>query len=153
MIRITLSLVILCLVSACAGSAPQTDALAEGPLQIPVGAIVLRVQVVAVEGTEFFAGCGDIKPGMECIPVSFWYRYKARVRQSVVGDWTQPTVEFTHLQHAQFIDDVTRDCYVILVPAKGEVLANVGAPYVAYRLLSRFYESHRPLIRSLQHGA
>ena len=60
---------------------------------------------------------------------------------------------FTNLQHAEYIDRVTKDCYVVLVPAGDEIRSKVGVPLVADRLLSRFFVGDRALIKALRDGA
>ena len=153
MIRLSLLTLLAGALLGCAAVSPSSQVTHGVTFELPEGAIVLRVQVVSVEYTDLFPGCGETPVGSDCIPFYVWYRYKARVKQAVIGEWSQPTVEFTHLQHALFIDEVTRDCYVVLRPAQGDVLTKVGVPFVADKLLSRFYESHRPIIRNLHHGA
>lgn len=152
MIRILKLLFIVSIIVGCSSRGAFSMAEVLQKHELPEDAIVLRVQVVDVEFTDLFPGCGEVKEGMDCIPFYFWYRYKAKVKETLIGDWAKPAVEFTYLQHAQFIDDVTRDCYVVLRPAKGDVLAKVGVPFVADKLFSQFYESHRPIIKSLQHA-
>ena len=76
-----------------------------------------------------------------------------RVKEVVSGTWTQPEVTFTNLQHAEYIDRVTKDCYVVLVPAGDEIRSKVGVPLVADRLLSRFFVGDRALIKALRDGA
>lgn len=152
MIRILRILFVVSTIVGCSGRGASSIDEVFQKHELPEDAIVLRVQVVDVEFTDLSAGCGKVKGGMDCIPFYFWYRYKAKVKEALIGDWAKPTVEFTYLQHAQFIDDVTRDCFVVLRPAKGNLLTKVGVPFVADKLLSRFYESHRPIIKNLQHA-
>jgi hypothetical protein len=56
------------------------------------------------------------------------------------------------LQHAQFINRVTKDCYIVLVPAGEDIRSNVGVALVADKLLSRFFKSDRAVIRALRNG-
>jgi hypothetical protein len=117
--------------------------------ELPVGAIVLRVEVLDVEFTDLFPGCGTVP---DCMPFHFWFRYRARVKEVVVGEWASPEVKFTYLQHAEYIRSVTKDCYVVLYPASPEIRSEVGVGLVADRLLSRFFEGDRVLIDELQEG-
>lgn len=137
----------LCVFLALAGCA-QSRALQQGVAsgyQIPADAIVLRVKVLEVEYTDFYPDCGP-----DCVPFSFWYKYRASVSKVISGDWTQPEVEFTYLQHAEFIDEVTDDCYVVLRPAGRNLQSKIGVPFVADKLLSRFFKSDRTMIKALQ---
>src|SRR5690606_25425038 len=82
---------------------------------LPEGAVVLRVEVLEVEFTDWSPACGN--DDQVCIPSHFWYRYRARVREVVSGSYDQTEIEFANLQHAEYIPAVTRDCYIVLVPA------------------------------------
>jgi hypothetical protein len=133
----------------CVSSTPMKN-ISEGEIyNPPQGAVVLRVQVLEVEFTDLNPGCGDEN---DCIPFYFWHKYRARVTEVFSGDWKQPEVKFNHLQHAQYIDKVTRDCYVVLRPAGGDLLSKSGVPFVAVKLLSRFWEHDRILIKALRDG-
>lgn len=87
------------------------------------------------------------------MPISFWHRYRAQVRSVVSGSWSDSEVEFVHLQHAQYIQRVTRDCYVVLRPAGRGLKSQLEVEFVADRILSRFFEDHRPAIKALSDGA
>jgi hypothetical protein len=112
-------------------------------------AIALRVEVLEVEFTDLSPGCGSD----ECIPFDFWYKYRAKVKEVISGDWNQPEVAFTNLQHAEFIDKVTRDCYVVLRPAGKELQFKIGVPFAAERLLSLLWKPDRAVIKALRDGA
>jgi hypothetical protein len=137
----------LCVFLALAGCA-QSNALQQGVAsgyQIPADAIVLRVKVLKVEYTDVYPDCGP-----DCVPFSFWYKYRASVSKVISGDWAQPEIEFTYLQHAEFIGEVTGDCYVVLRPAGQNLQSRIGVPFVADKLLSRFFKSDRAMIKALQ---
>lgn len=102
-----------------------------------------------VEFTEFYPDCGQVD---DCVPFHFWWRYRGRVKEVVSGSWEQSEIEFAHLQHAQYINKVTKDCYVVLVPAGDEIRSKVGVPFVADRILSRFFEHDRATIQALRDG-
>lgn len=106
----------------------------------------MRVEVVEVEFTDLYLGCGDEK---DCIPFDFWYKYRARVKEVLSGDWQQSEVKFTHLQHAEYIDKVTRDLYIVLEPASEEMQAKIGVPFVADRLLSPYFQGDTAIIKTL----
>ena len=110
---------------------------------------MLRVEVLEVEFTDLHPGCGEVK---DCIPFDFWYRYRARVKEVISGDWRKSEIEFTHLQHAEYISKLTRDCYVVLEPAGDELRSKVGVPFVAYELLFRSLERDRAAIKALRDG-
>src|SRR5262245_53400484 len=141
-------LFLICLFTLLLGCTSSPTAV-DGTHYVPSpGAIVLRVKVVDVQFTDLFPGCDDNE---DCIPMSFWYKYRASVKQVISGAWSQPSVEFTHLQHALYINDVTKDCYVVLVPAGEEIRSRVGVPFIAETLLSRFFSDDRSSIKALRH--
>lgn len=106
-----------------------------GPRNLPAGAIVLRVEVVAVELTNWVpaASCPE---GKQCIEFFSWFKYRARVKEVVSGEWTQAELEFANIQHGQMREDATRDCYVVLRPASPAIRSKIGVPFVADELLS-----------------
>lgn len=114
----------------------------------PSRAIVLRVEVVEVEFTDWPLSCIAISE--DCIPFYYWYRYRARVKDVVSGAWVGAEVEFTHAQHAEYIPAVTKDCYVVLLPAEDELSAKIGVSLVAERLLSRYWAPDRSIIDALR---
>lgn len=115
----------------------------------PAGAIVLRIEVSKVEFTDLHPGCADPD---ECIPVSFWFKYHARVREVILGKWERQDVEFANLQHAFYVDKVTRDCYVVLQPAGDELQSKVGVQFVADKLLFPSSKQDRPSIKAMREG-
>ena len=119
---------------------------------LPSDAIVLRIEVLDVQFTNMYPDPGCAETEM-CVPFSFWWKYRARIKEVVSGAWSQPVVEFTHIQHGQYISMVTRDCFVILRPAEEEIRTKLGVPFVADRLLSRFFDGDRSAIKALRNGA
>jgi hypothetical protein len=146
--RKTVALLIVLLTVACSGVSPVSDAPTYSP---PFGATILRVEVVSVEFTDWAPGCDSNDDG--CVPTHFWYRYTARVQGVVSGSWSGPEVQFGHLQHAEYIPAVTKDCYVVLVPASTDLSSKIGASLIADRILSRFWKHHRAAIKALWDGA
>lgn len=116
----------------------------------PPDSLVLRVRVLDVQFTDWHPACEDPE---NCMPMSFWHRYRAQVISVASGSWSDSEVEFVHLQHAQYIQRVTRDCYVVLLPAGPRLKSQLEVEFVADRILSRFFEDDRPAIRALQDGS
>lgn len=132
MLRIAAFLLLAMTMAACAGKAGRPIDSSTLDASSADGAIVLRVKVTEVDYTDMHPGCADDD---ECIPTYFWYRYRARVRDVVAGAWTEREVEFVHLQHAEYLRKLTKDCYVVLRPAGTELQAKTGVPLVADRFL------------------
>ena len=120
---------------------PTVDAVPEWP-------VVLRVEVLSVEGTDWYPECAE----KDCIPFHFWFKYRARVKDVIEGSWNESEVQFTHLQHGQYISKVTRDCYIVLRPAGTDLSEKIRVPYVADRILSRFWKSDRAQIKAFANG-
>jgi hypothetical protein len=146
--RFALLIALVIGLSACSGARTRETFLAEAPYDVPSGSIVLRVQVLSVEFTGWYAAC----PDEDCIPFHFWTKYRARVKDVISGEWSKSEVLFTHLQHAQYIDEVTKDCYVVILPADADLMEKVGVSYVADRMLSRYFKEDRAAIRALRAG-
>jgi hypothetical protein len=143
-------LTLICLFSLMLGCASARRSLEVDNYNLPPGSIVLRVEVIDVQFTDLYPNCDE---GENCMPFYFWWKYRARIKEVISGTWSQPMVEFTHLQHAEYIRKVTKDCYVVLRPAGEELRSKVGVPFVADRLLSRFFNGHRSAIKALRNGA
>lgn len=94
----------------------------------------------------------DCPADMQCIQIRGWVKYRARVREVISGQWSQSEVTFALLQHASYVADVIRDCYVILLPASPEVTDKLGVPLVATKLLSNSIKSHQAEINALREG-
>jgi hypothetical protein len=119
------------------------------PNDLPAGALVLRVEVIESTFTGF-SPVSDCPEGKQCLEFYGWKRYRARVNEVISGDWIEGEVTFARLEHASYIDKVTRDCYVILHPASPDIQSKIGVPFVAKKLLSNFIESHRAEIKALR---
>jgi hypothetical protein len=113
----------------------------------PEGSIVLRVHVLSTEYTDWSPDCAE-----DYAFCYFWYRYRAHVKDVIAGTWSGTEVEFTHLQHGQYIPDVTNDCYVVLYPAGTDLREKIQVPFVADRILSRYTRSGRAEIKALLDG-
>lgn len=125
--------------AACV-STPARDASPEsGAETAPEWPVILRVKVREVEATDWHPVCAE----EDCIPARYWFKYRARVKDVVEGSWGEKEVEFTHLQHALYVSEVTRDCYVVLRPAGKDLSEKLGVLYSADRILSRYWESNR----------
>ena len=148
MTRLLTLLTFLAMLAGCASSKVEGPSNAD-LYSPPSGSIILRVEVIDVEFTDFYPECGDVEL---CIPFDYWHKYKARVRSVVSGNWQHSEIEFTYLQHAKYINKVTRDCYVVLEPAPDELRSKVRVPFVADRLLSHYIETDRAAIKALRDG-
>lgn len=142
-------IVLLTMLLGCASSSPVQGASRADHYSPPPGSVVLRVEVLEVEFTDLYPECDEVK---DCIPFDFWYKYRARVREVISGDWRQAEIDFTHLQHAEYIKKLTRDCYVVLEPAGDELRSKVGVSFVADKLLFRSLERDRTAIKALRDG-
>ena len=89
--------------------------------------ILLRVRVTDVAYTDYFPEI-DCPVGHECIPFFFWFRYHAKVREVVRGQWPRNSVKFANLQHARYARK-PRDWYVLLIPCGESVRTAVGVEY------------------------
>jgi len=143
-------LVFLALATTLGGFASSASAQSKSEpaaYEAPLGSIVLRIEVLEVEFTDFYPGCGD---DHNCVPFDFWYRYRARVREVISGEWKNREVQFTNLQHSEYIKRITRDCYVVLEPAPRELQSAVGVPFVADNLLFPKLKPDQSAIRALR---
>ena len=138
------------LAAGCAGPSALQQAEVAPPYSPPAGSIVLRVKVLNVEFTDWTLPCEDAEG---CIPSHFWYRYRARVKEVISGNWTEREVEFTHLQHAEYISRVTKDCYVALLPASSDLSAKLGVPFVADKIIARYWDHEAAEIEALRDGS
>ncbi|MEH6417074.1 hypothetical protein V7787_24580 [Pseudomonas sp. CGJS7] len=146
-----LKLIVLCLLMVgCAGPLALRDGAGSERYSPPPGSIVLRVQVLETEFTDLYPGCAEPN---ECVPFHFWYKYRARVKEVVSGEWTKPEVEFARLQHAEFVDRIKRDCYVVLRPAGPNLGSLLHVPFEADRLVSRLMDGGPTEIRALRAAA
>ena len=134
--------------AACTPTSPRQvtpQSAAGGVRERPV---ILRVEVLGVKGTDWYPECEE----EDCIPFQFWFKYRARVKEVIDGAWSGSEVEFTHLQHGEYVRDVTKDCYVVLRPAGTDLREKIRVPYIADRILSRFWESDRAEIAAFSDG-
>lgn len=140
----------ICLtLSGCANVRAQPAA------NVPVSAVshklVLRIQVLDTKytGVEPDTPCPE---DMQCIQMYGWIKYRARVREVISGDWREAEVTFLVLQHATYVDQFTRDCYVLLDDANDNLRTKTGIALVGTKILSNFNKSHRPKIEVLREG-
>ena len=77
--------------------------------------LTLRVRVQSVTSTDLYPDDPCVAAG-DCIPMHFWYRYQARVLESVSGNWSGSRIRFANLQHAHYDRKLTRDWRVRLSP-------------------------------------
>jgi hypothetical protein len=138
----------LCLILLGCGDVPVRSPSAV-PSNWPAGAVVLRVEVVENIFTGFSPAI-DCPEGMRCLQFYGWAKYRARVKEVVFGDWNQSEVTFARLEHGSYVDEVTRDCYVILHSASADIQSKIGVPFVAEKLLSNVFKFHRAEIKELR---
>ena len=78
---------------------------------------ILRVKVKSVEFTNYYPSeaCSEItEPDMDCIVWDYWYRYEAKVKEVIQGEYSNKYIEFALLQHAPYIKKYTNDWYISL---------------------------------------
>ena len=117
--------------------------------------IVLRVRVTSVEATEWSRDCPEetnAKDGRICIPMYFWFKYKAKVLDTTRGQWQGNTVEFANYQHAQYVRRLTDDCYVVLTKASPTFAERLKIPYVSEDIVFTRSGSDRARLQTLLHG-
>jgi len=72
---------------------------------------VLRVIVKSVEVTDHYPenACTE-----DCIVWNFWFRYKAKVKNVIRGEYTDRYITFVNLQHAAYRKGIVSDWFVSL---------------------------------------
>jgi len=144
--RFLTTIALFLLVLVCGGVLAHAPSAVIGKL--PVGAVVLRVEVLETTYTDL-RPVSDCPEGKQCIEMSGWARYRARVKEVISGDFDKTEVVFGRIQHASFSDKVTRDCYVVLHAASPNIESKIGVPFVLTKLLSNVIELHRAQIVQL----
>lgn len=76
--------------------------------------LVLRVEVLSQEGTDFYIECKDLAEDQVCIPFHFWYIYTAKIIDVVSGDYNSEKIRFARLQHGERVGDSLKDVFVVL---------------------------------------
>lgn len=133
----------------CADVHAQSAAIA--PVTMTEHRLVLRVQVLDTKSTGYEPDT-PCPEGLLCIQMYGWIKYRARVIEVVSGQWSETEVTFLKLQHATYVDEFTRDCYVLLDDANNDLRTKTGVTLVASEILSNFNKSHRPRIKALREG-
>jgi hypothetical protein len=131
--RLFASIMFFCVMSGCGGTSLHSSSI--DPSKFPPGATVLRVEVLEVSYPDWSVKA-PCREGMQCIDFTTLFKYRARLKEVIVGEWTQSEVEFARMQHSSFRKDATDDCYVVLVPAGQEMKSKLGIPFVLKDLLS-----------------
>lgn len=104
---------------------------------VPADQILLVVKVNHTEFTGYFPsnGCDS-----DCVPFSFWYKYDAKVLSVVKGAYDADRVQFANIQHADFIDEVTREWYVQLKTIEGSDLSEkINVQYAVVKHDSAYF--------------
>ena len=100
----------------------------------PPTRLVLRVAVEKIESTSFHpAPEHECPAGVQCVQMVFWSKYRARVIEVVAGDWPRAEIEFLRLEHAPYVEDILRDCYVVLRPSGAKLRERLPLDWVATR--------------------
>ncbi len=120
------------LLLGCAGSSRTRTGSDAEDFPPPPGEFVLRVTVKDVAYTDWYPACAEAD---DCVPVKFWYKYRARVKQVISGSWSSSEIEFIHLQHGEYLKDILRDCYVVLRPASPDLQSKIGVQFEVDELL------------------
>jgi hypothetical protein len=94
----------------------------------PAADLTLRVRVQSVEPTDLYPHDPCIDAG-DCIPMHFWYKYRATVLENVSGNWLEPRIQFANLQHARYDKKLTRDWMVRLSPCPPSVSSALKVTY------------------------
>ena len=90
--------------------------------------LTLRVRVQSVKATDLYPNDPCIDAG-DCIPMHFWYKYRAKVLESVSGKWSEAHIQFANLQHAHYERKLTRDWMVRLSPCPPAVSSALKVSY------------------------
>ena len=79
----------------------------------------------------------------ECIPVSFWYTHKADVIDVIKGKYEASEISFANLQHADYIDEIKNEWYILLqaIPSK-ELKEQLKVNYYVVKHDSEFQQKH-----------
>ncbi len=91
------TIVLIILVCACSTTPPPPELIAT----IGEEETILRVSAKNGKFTSYYPDDKCIEE-LECIPYSYWYRYKARVKEVVKGTYNQKHVTFVLLQHTNY---------------------------------------------------
>ena len=153
--RIQVSVIALSfLAQACVGTTGSELRSAVRGLDDP-DALVLRVKVLAVEFTDRYNArdCPESDDASTiCVPMYFWFKYRAKVMRVVKGQWQGQQVEFANYQHGQYVDRLVKDCYVILTKADSQFRERVGVPYIAQDVVFPKSQYDRARVRTIQDG-
>jgi hypothetical protein len=76
--------------------------------------LVLRVEILSQESTDYYIDCKGLAEGEVCIPFHFWYIYTADVLSVVAGDYNSEKIRFARLQHGERVGDSLKDVFVVL---------------------------------------
>lgn len=105
------------------GQTPETGE--DEDIELPIA--ILEVKLKSSEFTEYYPECGE-----DCIPWSFWNRYKARVVNVIDGEFADKSIDFVYLQHAGFAKVKNRKAFVIIYEfSDPETVQTLGTPYFA----------------------
>ena len=92
--------------------------------------LLLRVEVVEQEPTDFHPPCESAEESNVCIPWSLWTIYHSRVKQIINGTFELSEIEVAVLQHANFMPEAVKDIYLIVDEfSNQETINQLGTKY------------------------
>jgi len=113
--------------------------------------VLLRVRVADVTFTDYYPD-EECPSGKECIPLYFWFKYRAHVREVVRGRYDQSVIQFANLQHVYFSRKPT-DWFVLLVSCGPGVRNAVNVEYCVRDQAFANDRAGRQRLMEAQHGA
>lgn len=112
-----LSILILLFISGCQNTYSKPDENLVRKFSPESGDLLLVVDVNSVEYTDYTnATC----PTSDCIVMRTWFLYEAEVLDVLFGDYGAPKITFAKMQHSYYVDEVTKQWYVLLREFKSE---------------------------------
>lgn len=99
--------------------------------------LLLIVKVTSTQDNIHFPlWCRD-----DCIPTHFWFIHHSEVLTVIDGNLSAEHISFASLQHAEYIDEVTREWYVQLEEITDHKLkAMLGVNYRVKKHKSGFFD-------------
>ena len=109
--RCILSLFVFVLFSGCSTSYKGAEQSIIDKFQVSSDQLLLVVKVTDVKYTDY-----STQPCLDdnCIMMRTWFVYDAMVLDVLSGDFTSEKIAFANMQHSYFVDDYTKEWYVLL---------------------------------------
>ncbi len=103
--------------------------------------ILLMVKVRKTDYTGYYPS--SVCEADQCIPVSFWYIHEAEVMDVIKGKYEAPQVSFANLQHADYIDEIKNEWYILLQAISNkELKKQLKVNYYVVKHDSEFQRKH-----------